>query len=87
MTYLAAFLVAMVYVGLRATQQRHVQHAEYARMPLVSLLMGYCDVFLVASVVSLFDKDVVTLFYLATAMGLGSGLGSMLGTYLHARKH
>lgn len=88
MTLFAAFLVSMLYVGLRATQQRHVQHAEYWRMPPVSLLMGYCDVFLVASVINFSEaRDFWSLFILASCIGLGSGLGSIIGTYLHARKH
>lgn len=86
-TLVAAFFVAMLYVGLRATQQRHVQHEQYWRMPAISLLMGYCDIFLVASAIHLSDDSGFwSMFWLATVIGLGSGIGSMLGTYLHARR-
>lgn len=86
MTYFAAFVVYLLYVLLRATQQRQVQHAEYWRMPPVSILMALADVFLVVNVIKTSD-DTLALVGLALCMGLGGGLGSMLGTWLHARRH
>lgn len=88
-TYIAASLVAMLYVSLRAIQQRHVQHEQYLRMPIVSMLMAYCDMFLVSSafVVARDSMDFWNLFWLATCIGVGGSLGSILGTWLHARKN
>ena len=86
MTYLLAFLVAALFIGLKATQQRQVQFAEYAKMPPVSLGMAYCEAFIVGSYINT-ASDFWSKFLLATAIGLGASCGSMLGTYLHARKH
>ena len=85
MTYVLAFLAYLLYVTLRALQQRQVQHAEYFRMPPVSYAMAFCDVFLMALVVK-HANSALGLGLLALAMGTGSSIGSILGTWLHARK-
>lgn len=86
MTYLLAFLVSALYIGLKATQQRQVQHAQYRKMPPVSIGMAFCEVFIVANVARTAD-GFWPLFFLALSIGSGSALGSILGTYLHVRKH
>lgn len=86
MTYLLAFLVSALYVGLKATQQCQVQHAEYRKMPPVSLGMSYCEAFVFSSYMGIATEFWPKLF-LATAVGLGGACGSMLGTYLHIRNH
>jgi hypothetical protein len=86
LTYLAAFVVSALFIGLKATQQRHVQFAEYWRMPPVSMGMAFCEVFLVSAVARRADGW-MELALLAVAIGLGASLGSISGTYLHARKH
>lgn len=86
MTYFLAFVVSFIYIFLKATQQRQVMACEYRRMPAVSLAMGFCEVFIVANVARSAD-GVAALAFLAVCIGLGSAGGSMLGTYLHARKH
>jgi ribose/xylose/arabinose/galactoside ABC-type transport system permease subunit len=86
MTYLLAFLVSALYIGLKAIQQRQVMAAEYRKMPAVSLGMAFCEVFIVANVARSAD-GVANLVLLALAIGLGSALGSILGTYIHVRKH
>lgn len=85
-TYILAFFVAALYIGLKATQQRQVQFAEYAKMPPVSLGMAYCEAFVFSSYIGT-ATEFWPKFFLATAIGLGASCGSMLGTYLHARKH
>jgi len=85
MTHLLAFVVSFVYILLRATQQRHVMAAEYLKMPAVSMLMAFCEVFIVSNVARSAD-GIVELALLALCIGAGGGLGSMLGTYLHASK-
>ena len=86
MTYLLAFLVSALYIGLKATQQRQVQHAQYAKMPPVSLGMAYCEAFVFSSYIGS-ATEFWPKFILATAVGLGASCGSILGTYIHARKH
>lgn len=85
MTYLLAFLVSFVNIFLRATQQRQVMAAQYLRMPPVSMGMAFCEVFIVANVAFTAESP-LGLVILALCIGSGSALGSMLGTYLHARK-
>lgn len=86
MTFLAAFLAQFVLIALKATQQRQVQHAEYSKMPPVSIGMGFCEVFIFANVIHTADS-IPGLILLALAIGCGSACGSILGTYLHVRKH
>ena len=84
--YLAAFFVQMIYVGLKATQQRQVMAAEYWKMPPFSMVMAFCEVFIVANVAKT-AHGLFPLAGLAFAIGAGSALGSIFGTWLHARKH
>lgn len=86
MIYLTAFLVSALFIGLKATQQRQVQYAEYLKMPPVSLGMAYCEAFIVSSYISAVSGTFQR-FLLATAIGLGASCGSILGTYIHARNH
>lgn len=86
MIYVTAFFVSAFYIGLKATQQRQVQFAEYLKMPAVSLGMAYCEAFIVTSYIGSASGGWQR-FSLATAIGLGAACGSMLGTYLHARNH
>lgn len=86
LTYALAFLASFVLIALKATQQRQVQFAEYRKMPPVSIGMAFCEVFIVANVARTAD-GFWPLVGLALCIGLGAACGSMLGTYLHARKH
>lgn len=85
MIYLSGFACYFVYVALKALQQRQVMAAEYRQMPAVSYAMAACDVFLMSLVVRS-GLDPWALGGLALAMGTGSAAGSILGTWLHARK-
>lgn len=85
MNYVLAFFASLLYIGLKATQQRQVQFEEYAKMPAVSLAMAGCEVFLMVNVVHSADS-IAGLVLLALCIGAGAGLGSILGTWLHARK-
>jgi hypothetical protein len=86
MTYFAAFAVSFLYIFLKATQQRQVMACQYRKMPLLSMGMAFCEVFIVSNVARTAD-GFLPLLFLALAIGSGSALGSILGTYLHARKH
>lgn len=85
MNYLAAFVASFVYIALKALQQRQVMSAEYLKMPAVSMAMAACEVFIMVNIVHTADS-LGGLVTLAVSIGLGAGLGSMLGTWLHARK-
>ena len=86
MSYALAFVASFAYIFLKATQQRQVMAAEYRKMPLVSIGMGFCEVFIIANVVTTADS-IPGLILLALCIGTGSALGSILGTYLHVRNH
>lgn len=86
MSLLAAFACYLVAVTLKAYQQRQVMAAEYLKMPVVSYGMAACEVFITYSVVKTADSF-SGLALLAFAIGSGGALGSMLGTWLHARSH
>ena len=86
MTYLAAFAAYFVAVTLKAYQQRQVMAAEYLKMPAVSYGMAACEVFITFTVIRAYD-DTLALVLTALAIGSGGALGSILGTWLHARKH
>ena len=85
MTYLAAFLASLLYIALKALQQRQVMAAEYLKMPAVSFAMAGCEVFIMVNVVHTADS-LPGLTLLAVCIGAGAGLGSMLGTWWHARR-
>ena len=85
MNFLLAWAVSFVYIFLKATQQRQVQHAEYRKMPLPSYGMAFCEVFVI-TIVSRHYDDAISLGFLAFCIGTGAWMGSMLGTYLHARR-
>lgn len=85
MIYFLAFGVSALYIGLKATQQRQVMNAEYRKMPAVSLLMAFCEVFIVANVAKS-ATGILPLTLLALSIGAGSALGSIIGTYLHAHR-
>jgi hypothetical protein len=84
-SYGFALLAYLVAVTLKAFQQRQVMAAEYLKMPVVSYGMAMCDVFITYSVIKTADSA-QGLLLLAFAIGTGGALGSILGTWLHARK-
>ena len=85
LNFLLAWAVMLGYVFFRSTQQRHVQHEQYSRMPWPSYGMAVCEVFVTVNIVRNYD-DPAALALLAFALGTGGWMGSMLGTYMHARR-
>lgn len=85
MNFALAWFVSLVYIGAKAVQQRQVMHAEYWKMPVPSYLMAFCEIFVTVNIVKHYD-DALSLALLAFCIGTGAWMGSMLGTYLHARK-
>lgn len=86
MIYLSAFLVSLLYIALKALQQRQVMAAQYWRMPVVSFCMAFCEVFIVGNVaVNAVGDNHGSLIALACSIGAGGGIGSIVGTWLHAR--
>jgi len=84
MNFLLAWAVSFIYIYLKATQQRHVQFAEYWRMPPMSYGMAACEVFTFTLVIRHYD-DIWSLAILAFCIGTGAWMGSVLGTWLHVQ--
>jgi len=78
--YLSIFLASCVYVAARSAQQINVSKKLYSLIPLFSLIMGFLDVFIMSMIVKHATGE---LWMIATAMGLGGGLGSCAAVYLH----
>jgi len=85
MNYAFAFLASLAYITLKALQQRQVMAAEYLKMPAVSMGMAACEIFIMVNVIRTSDS-LGGLILLAFCIGAGASIGSMLGTWLHARK-
>lgn len=82
--YFLAFGAAFVGTFFKSFQQKSVQHTLYAWILPVSLLMTSCEVMLVVQTVH------NGWGWIILPIGIGAGLGSMLGMYLHEkvrRKH
>jgi hypothetical protein len=79
--YLALFATTLVYVFLRAFQQKNVMHSKYLWMVPVSYGMGFCDVYIITSIA----HGGHVLWIVALAMGTGGTIGSISATYLHNR--
>lgn len=86
MNYALAFFAYLVAVTLKAYQQLNVMNAEYRKMPALSYGMAACDVFLMATIAKSADS-LIELSLFVLAIGTGGAFGSILGTWLHARKH
>lgn len=78
-TYFLAFLLSLIFVGLKSIQQLNVVHKAYLWIMPTSLAMAVCEVYVVATVAK------TGWGWLALAIGLGAGLGAMGATWLHDR--
>ena len=69
-----------MFIGLKASQQRHVIHNDWLLVLPTSMLMAVCEVYVIAAIArSGWSPSLVT------AVGLGSGLGAMGAMWLHNR--
>lgn len=84
---IGVFSASLVYIGLKALQQRQVMSAEYKKMPMISMGMAFCEVLIMGNIaVTSVNEGLLSAFWLAVALGLGGGAGSMLGTWFHERR-
>lgn len=70
-----------IFIFLRAFQQKNVMKNNYLWMAPTSYGMGFCEVYIIASVAN----DGLPLVLAAIAMGTGGATGSILATYLHEK--
>lgn len=77
--YILTFIASFFYVGAKSTQQLNVVHRKYVWILPTSWIMAALEVFVVASIAR--DPSWWLIFW----VGLGSGLGSLVATWLHHR--
>lgn len=73
------FMLAFVYVWLKAMQQLNVIHDQYRWIMPVSLGMGLCEV---AMILLMVKADTI---WLGLASGTGAGLGALLAMKMHKK--
>ena len=76
--YLLAFLASLVSVFLKTFQQNSVTKKMYIWIPPVSLMMVLLETYTVA----IMAKHGIS--WLVLAFGLGGGIGSCIGVWVHA---
>lgn len=79
MKYALVFLVSMIFVGTKSFQQLNVTFKKFKWVAPASLLMAFCEVFIITSVVTSPNA------LIAIAMGLGAALGCMISMYYHPK--
>ena len=77
MTFLAAFGAAFTFVFLKSWQQQNVVYEKYRWIMPTSMAMALCEGYVVWQLAAAFKPALIV------TIGLGSGLGCMLATYLH----
>jgi hypothetical protein len=75
-SYGFAFIASYIYIWAKATQQLQVVNFRYWRIMPISLLMGFCEVFIMVNVIRTSDSF-GGLVALASCIGLGAGLGCL----------
>lgn len=77
MTSLYLFVANFIFIGLKAAQQRNVQHLLYGRVFIFSHIMALVEVYVIFAVA---DQGLVPSVVLP--VGLGGGLGAITAMYL-----
>jgi uncharacterized membrane protein YfcA len=77
MTFAAAFVAAFTFVFLKSWQQQNVVFRKYLWIMPTSMAMAFCEGYVVYQLATAFKVVLIV------TIGLGSGLGCMLATYLH----
>lgn len=79
MIYLLAFLTSFLNIGLRSFQQLNTVHKRYLWIVPTSMVMAACEALILLSYVH------NGWGWIVLAIGLGGGLGSCAGIYLHGK--
>lgn len=77
--YLLAFFASFFYVATKSMQQLNVVHRKYWWIVPTSFVMAALEVYVVASMA---QKG---WGWLVFWVGLGSGLGSLIATWIHSK--
>ena len=79
MTFAAAFVASFIFVFLKSWQQQNVVYRKYLWILPTSMAMALCEGYVVLQIASAFTAGLIV------TIGLGSGLGCMAATFLHAK--
>jgi uncharacterized membrane protein YfcA len=79
LTFAAAFFASFIFVFLKSWQQQNVVYRHYRWIMPTSMAMAFCEGYVVWQIATVFTVP------LLVVIGLGSGSGCMLATYLHHR--
>ncbi len=81
----ALFFTNLLYIALKAFQQKNVMHDNYKAMLPTSCAMAMCEVFIMGTVavLAVSSTGFVHTAINAVAMGLGGGIGSITATFYH----
>ena len=77
-TLILSFLASFLFIGLKSWQQLNVFYRKYFLIIPTSLAMALAEVFIINQVVQIGYN-----IWLVIVIGLGSGLGCIVATYLH----
>jgi carbon starvation protein CstA len=83
-SYLFAFIASFIYIWAKATQQLQVVNFRYMRIMPISIVMGFCEVFIMVNVIRT-SESFGGLVLLALCIGLGAGLGCLSAMRLYRK--
>ena len=75
--YLLSFAASFAFIFLRSWQQQNVTHQKYWWILPTSMLMAATEFMVIATIIK------TGYGWAVLAIGLGSGLGATLATYIH----
>ena len=74
-----AFISSFIFIGLKSIQQLNVVHKCYRWIVPTSMMMAFCEIYVIATVAT------QGWGWMVIPIGLGGGLGSLCSTWLHDR--
>lgn len=86
MMYVAAWTMALCMVYLKASQQLHVVHLRWARVPIFSYGLASSEVMLWAGAGYLgVHGDIIGIALYILALGTGGWMGAYIGMWQHVK--
>lgn len=82
MTNLLLFSANMVFIFLKAFQQRNVAHLHYAPIIPLSLLLATAEIYMISTIAILGVGGSID-WHHVISLAVGGGVGCMLSMYVH----
>ena len=86
MTHLLLFSANMIFIALKAYQQRNVAHLHYWPVLPLSFLLAIAEIYMISTIAILSMKSALD-WHHVTALAVGGGIGCMLSMYMHDKIH